>query len=122
MLKKKISPKIPLFFGVIPFLMAGIDAISRGNSVMIIANFSLVAANLIALKLLKTKSFLINAILMLLNGIMSLLISYDYYQLGKIGLPYAWLFISLLNFFASIMLFRKYFRPSSDNSGYIKRH
>jgi hypothetical protein len=111
--KNKVNPKLPLLLGVIPFIAAGTDALLNGDAMMTTANFTLVAANFTAMKSIKKNPLLVNGIILLLNGFMSLYISFNYYEAGKVGLPYAWLIISLINLLASIMLIRKHIKGES---------
>lgn len=108
MTRKKINPKFPLLLGVIPFLIAGIDSISLGNNLLAAGNICMVCANIFGIKFVKSNNKLATGVLMILNGMMSVIISYDYYLLGKVGLPYAWLAIALFNFLVAIVFIKKH--------------
>ncbi|MEM7582791.1 MAG: hypothetical protein AAF560_05380 [Acidobacteriota bacterium] len=99
--------KLPLIIGAVPFLMAGLDALDRGSYALAAVNLIMTAANWIAVSFVAKAPEKTNAVLHLCNAFVACFLSYDYFQQGKTGLPYAWIFTALAFLAGSIVFYRR---------------
>lgn len=105
--KDKLVLKLPLIIGAFPFLLAGIDSIQQQYIIFGSANLFVAFLNLISLNFVAKHYYPVNIILSICNALLSFFISYNYYLMGKKGLPYAWIIIGIGFIIASIIFFKK---------------
>ena len=87
--------RISLIVGSAAFFFAGIDSIEQSKLILAVSNFLLAIVNIASLYFIKAKGSMVNIILLLLNGCLAFIVSYDYYSFGKLLLPIAWLIVGL---------------------------
>ena len=114
-LAKERRQKLALAVGAIPFLAAGIDAITMGDTLFGAVNLAMAILNLAAIRFLDRYSLQANILLAVLNAFVALLVAHNYNLAGKTGLPYAWLLISIGYLGAAgVMYFRAGRKVSQD--------
>jgi hypothetical protein len=87
--------RISLIVGFAAFFFAGLDSLEQSKIILAVSNFLLAIVNLASLYFIKVKGSTVNIILLLLNGCLAFIVSYDYYSFGKLLLPIAWLIVGL---------------------------
>ncbi len=99
--------KLPLIIGALPFLLASLDAFDQGSTVLAAVNLMMTAANWIAVRFVSKAPEMTSAVIYFCNALVAAFLSYDYFQQGKQGLPYAWVVAATVFLVAAAVFYRR---------------
>lgn len=110
MLRSKIkeNPRLTYLLSALPFLFSAIDGFTTGAIFLASVNIIGVVGNLVAFQFYQRLPATVPLYFSALNALISFMLSYHYFELGKSGLPYAWIVAGLFNLVAGFMIYRKH--------------
>jgi hypothetical protein len=97
----------PLIAGAIVFLLAAIGAYQGGDKLFLLIYSAIFAINVAAIKFVERLPVETNLIVSLANGLLCFYQAYYLFQIGKKGLPYAYLIAGIGFMIAAYVALRK---------------
>lgn len=105
--KLKESPRLAYLLSALPFVFSALDGFTTGALMLGGMNLIGVVSNLLAFRFYERLPAAASAYFSILNAAIAFVLSYHYFELGKSGLPYAWIIVGIVNLFAAYILYRK---------------
>ena len=111
----KRKQQLPLIAGAAVFLLAAVVAYQDNDIIFALIYVLMFALNFAALKFVERLPAQTNTILSLANALLSFYQSYQFFQIGKKGLPYAYLIAAVGFLITTYFTFKKQSaKPISD--------
>lgn len=104
--KSKLK-NLSFILGSFVFFLSGIDAVDQKNLLLAISNLLMAVVNFSAIYTLKQYSFWMDVILFIMNSVLASMVAYFYFNEGKKGLPYAWIFVCAFYLAAAFITYKK---------------
>lgn len=106
-LRLKENPRPIYLLSAIPFAASAADSLTTGAFLLGGLNVLGVVANLYAFFLYNRVPRAASEFFALFNALIAFVLSYHFFEAGKVGLPYAWIVAGLFNLVLAYVVHRK---------------